>query len=258
MQNHYHLDLVSGGTHDSVLSQIPAGCRVLDVGCATGYLGSNLRQKGCEVSGIDINQSAIDEIPTAVYKHLICANLDDCDAAPFGAEFDVIVAADVLEHCLRPERVLALLLEMLRPKGRIIVSLPNVAHASVRLALLVGRFEYADIGILDRTHLHLYTRASARRLVEEAGLTITRELVGSRLFGSLLNSHPVALKLLAGFCATNVIFVAEIEEEGHSIEDKETIPAGSQISRTLRPWRASLRDVAGSRKPRQSQLMRIA
>lgn len=62
----------------------------------------------------------------------------------------------------------------LAPGGRLLVSLPNVANVTVRLALLAGRFRYAERGILDRTHLRFYTRKTGRRLLEQSGFRIDR------------------------------------------------------------------------------------
>ena len=88
--------------------------------------------------------------------------------------FDVVVCADVLEHLDDPAAVLARVRRWLSPRGVLFVSLPNVANVAIRLALLAGRFEYAEAGILDRTHLRFFTRRSARRLVENAGFRIRR------------------------------------------------------------------------------------
>jgi len=88
--------------------------------------------------------------------------------------FDVVVCADVLEHLENPAPVLARVRRWLSPVGVLFVSLPNVANVAVRLSLLAGRFEYADAGILDRTHLRFCALRSARRLVEDAGFRIRR------------------------------------------------------------------------------------
>src|SRR5439155_11424262 len=58
--------------------------------------------------------------------------------------------------------------------GQVMISMPNVAHLWMRLSLLAGRFEYAERGILDRTHLRFYTRRTLMALVTGAGLRIAR------------------------------------------------------------------------------------
>ncbi len=86
--------------------------------------------------------------------------------------FDAVVCADVLEHLARPEDLLARIHGWLRPGGTLFVSLPNVANVTVRAALLLGRFSYAERGILDRTHLRFYTRRSAEALLTGAGFRV--------------------------------------------------------------------------------------
>jgi SAM-dependent methyltransferase len=91
------------------------------------------------------------------------------------ASFDVVLCGDVLEHLRDPWDALAFLATLLRPGGTAVVSVPNVAHWTGRRALLRGRFPYAAHGLFDRTHLRFFTRASARELVEGAGLRVLRE-----------------------------------------------------------------------------------
>ncbi|HEY5611396.1 MAG TPA: hypothetical protein VIL97_09330, partial [Thermoanaerobaculia bacterium] len=62
--------------------------------------------------------------------------------------------------------------ESLAPDGLLYLSIPNVANVTVRLALLLGRFDYADRGILDRTHLRFYTFKTIREELESEGFEI--------------------------------------------------------------------------------------
>src|SRR5207247_220491 len=85
--------------------------------------------------------------------------------------FDVIVFADVLEHLRDPARVLRETLELLAPDtGFIVASIPNVAHVSVRLELLLGSFRRETLGILDATHLHFFTRDSLEEFLASCGI----------------------------------------------------------------------------------------
>jgi hypothetical protein len=91
----------------------------------------------------------------------------------FGEQrFDVILAGDFLEHLAHPLELLQKLKRYLSEGGYVVASVPNIAHGSVRLSLLQGKFEYKDIGILDRTHLRFFTLESILRLFCDAGFAI--------------------------------------------------------------------------------------
>jgi SAM-dependent methyltransferase len=96
----------------------------------------------------------------------------DLAAALDGARFDVVLLLDVLEHLHDPVATLKVVAALLKPGGRMILSVPNVTHAAVRLQLLSGRFQYTDTGLLDRTHLHFFDRQGLEQLLEEAGLAV--------------------------------------------------------------------------------------
>ena len=89
-----------------------------------------------------------------------------------GEAFDVVVAADVLEHLPDPGRALDLLRPLVKPGGLLLVSLPNVANVTVRLALLFGRFSYTPRGLLDASHLRFFTRRTGHALLVEHGFRV--------------------------------------------------------------------------------------
>ena len=93
--------------------------------------------------------------------------------------YDLCVAADILEHLVQPEIELSKLKIPLKKDGLLLVSLPNVANAYVRLNLLLGRFPYYRKGILDATHLHFYTLKSMRRMLERTGWVVKKRWVSS-------------------------------------------------------------------------------
>lgn len=173
---------------------------ILDVGCASGYLGAYLKKQDNTVYGIDGNASALEKAKK-IYREVACVDLNRIDFQKQvldGASFDVIVFADVLEHLLDPEGVLEYFRKFLKPNGKIVVSLPNVALWRVRFNLLFGKFEYTDYGVLDRTHLHLYTFRTAKDLVEKAGFkTISiRSAENLWIFGVLIEIMPWLRSLL--------------------------------------------------------------
>jgi len=198
-----------GGTTSAILGACPKGTDVLDVGCASGYLGEELHNFGCRVWGVDSDKLALGNIPRGAYEETLDLDLNlPTDSGPFYPRlFDVVIAADVLEHVLDPERVLRTLSKSLKLNGLIILSLPNVANVSIRIPLLFGRFDYTELGILDRTHLHLFTYKSAAQLVRDSGLEIELTLAGSDRFGRLLNKSPIVCKKLGPLFAFNIIYV---------------------------------------------------
>ncbi len=141
--------------------------KILDVGCSEGYLGAYLKNLGHAVLGVEMNpQSAhkASEVLDSVYNGSISEYFNHHS----DEKFDVILFGDVLEHIADPNEVLEVCHKHLNNNGFIIASLPNVAHAAIRAMLLEGRWEYADLGILDRTHLRFFTKDSAKALFEQA------------------------------------------------------------------------------------------
>lgn len=148
--------------------------RIVDVGCGVGATASWLRSlyPGCFTIGLEGNVACLSELQSHVDQPVI-VDLNG-DLPDLGSP-DLVLCLDVLEHLVNPQRVLDQLRSVMRPDGTLIVSLPNVAHLSVALPLLLaGKFEYTDAGILDRTHLHFFTRRSAMALVTDAGFQVER------------------------------------------------------------------------------------
>lgn len=161
-------------SHTQILELVGQNKRVLDVGCASGYLAEALNKNGCVVSGIEFDATEAEKARPFLDK-LVVADLNEVDLAEqFDADsYDVVVFGDVLEHLLHPDEVLSASLSLLRADGSVVISIPNVAHGSVRLALLQGRWNYTDTGLLDRTHIRFVTYESLLAMLERAGLVVT-------------------------------------------------------------------------------------
>jgi 2-polyprenyl-3-methyl-5-hydroxy-6-metoxy-1,4-benzoquinol methylase len=148
------------------------GRRLLDVGAADGLLSRHLTARGWKVTALEADPAA--GAAAALHcERVIVADLDVAVPA-LDPPFDAIVCGDVLEHLAHPAPALRALARALAPGGAVVVSVPNVAHLWMRLSLLAGRFDYAERGILDRTHLRFFTDRSLRALLAEAGLTVMR------------------------------------------------------------------------------------
>ena len=87
---------------------------------------------------------------------------------------DALVFGDVLEHLRDPWATLQSLSGLLRDGGALVACIPNISHWSIVAGLLAGRFDYAEEGLLDRTHLRFFTLRSILDLVRRAGLTPVR------------------------------------------------------------------------------------
>jgi len=158
-------------SHTLMVELIGGSKRVLDVGCATGYLARALRESDCTVWGVESDPAAAEDARPHL-EGLVVGDVEDTDLLlAFGEErFDVIVFGDVLEHLRDPLAVLRNARRLLAERGSVVASIPNIAHGSVRLALMAGRFDYQTLGLLDRTHLRFFTRGSIDALFREAGM----------------------------------------------------------------------------------------
>jgi 2-polyprenyl-3-methyl-5-hydroxy-6-metoxy-1,4-benzoquinol methylase len=141
---------------------------ILDVGMAGGYLGQMLAGSGLVLDGIEPNPDFV-AAARPWYRKIKCGRVEE---VTLEEDYGAIVFGDVLEHLADPVGVLVRLSRHLKPDGVLLISLPNIAHLSVRLLLLSGRFPRMDRGPLDRTHLHFYTRATAEKLIAEAGFRV--------------------------------------------------------------------------------------
>lgn len=147
---------------------------VLDFGCSTGYFGSLIKEaKSCKVYGVEI--SADKNVAKKVLDGVYSFDLDNnWPKKVFERKYDYLFFGDVLEHLKDPGMVLKRCHELLKPNGKIFVSVPNIAHISIRLELLMGSFEYEPMGILDNTHLKYFTKNSFSKLAVDNGYTIER------------------------------------------------------------------------------------
>ena len=161
----------TNNSHNLMLELIGGGKDVLDLGCATGYLAEALREQGCRVSGVEYDERAAEKARPFLDR-LVVGDLTDPATLEqlAGQTFDVLVFGDVLEHLADPEEVLGRSLALLAPGGSVVISIPHVGHGSLRLALLQGRWDYRDTGLLDRTHIRFFTRETLLAMLRRAGL----------------------------------------------------------------------------------------
>ena len=156
-----------------LIKPIKRPLKILDIGCAQGYIAKKLSHLGHEVTGIESDKQAAALAKEYCKKIHIC-NLDNKIPKLKKEYFDILIFGDIIEHLKAPEQVLHHLLKSLKPKGLVIISVPNIANIYIRLNLLLGRFNYTKKGILDRTHLHFYTLKTIKKFIRKLDLRIIK------------------------------------------------------------------------------------
>ncbi len=168
--DYFQIDLDNEqSTHTQLIRLAGENKRILDVGCAGGLLARVLKEKfNCEITGIELDHESGAKAAEHC-KRVIIADLDQVNLLEHFSpgEFDVALLADVLEHLKNPGRILSQLFELVGEY--VVISVPNVTHSAILYELLQGKFDYRELGLLDRTHLRFFTRDSILKLIEDAG-----------------------------------------------------------------------------------------
>jgi len=168
------------------LKKLPAQSRVLDIGTASGTLARMCQDHSLQLFGVEPNPDWA-RLASPLYEKIFVGFIQDAESE-FLTGYDVVVLGDVLEHLPMPEVILQTLVS-LQPSGSMfLISVPNIANIWVRLNLLLGNFNYADRGILDRTHLRFFTHNTLSAMLKNTGLEILS-----------INVTPIPLELVSGF-----------------------------------------------------------
>lgn len=172
-----------------LLKKLPAESKVLDVGTASGMLARMCQDQAFHFFGVELNPEWA-QLANPYYEKIWIGHIADIEAEALGG-YDAIVLGDVLEHLPAPEAVLRKLMTLQSSGSTFLISVPNVANLWVRLNLLLGRFDYTDRGILDRTHLRFFTRKTLMEMLNQSGLKI-----------SSIQVTPIPLELVSRFFVT--------------------------------------------------------
>jgi 2-polyprenyl-3-methyl-5-hydroxy-6-metoxy-1,4-benzoquinol methylase len=165
-------DYFHGERHE-MLSLVPLhSSTILEVGCGSGNFGKLLKERSSvQVWGIEMEEQAA-AIANQKLDKVICEGFSRKLNLP-AKSFDCIVFNDVLEHLIDPFDALLYCKELLRPNGAVVASIPNVRYFHNIISLvLYGNWEYADEGILDRTHLRFFTYHSILNMFERLGYSV--------------------------------------------------------------------------------------
>jgi O-antigen biosynthesis protein len=186
----------------------PSARFVVDVGCGAGTLGAAIKREhpGTQVRGIEIVPEAAARA-AQVLDDVVVGSGDGAMPESWPPP-DCVILADVLEHMADPWAALRRWRARIRDGGYLLVSLPNAAHSSVIAGLWRGRWDYVDEGVLDRTHLRFFTRATALELVTGLGFEVEVVRRAIKLPGENLPWKVVASSLAV---------VCEREERGRRV-----------------------------------------
>ena len=216
--------------NEAVLRNMPNSAVVLDAGCGSGIIGKYMKPKNNIICGLDYDRDAV----KAAGKYLDKAaffDLENGKKIPFSRKFDVILFNGVLEHLKDPVSVVKRFRKYLAPSGIFIISLPNVACWTVRFRLLFGDFTYTETGILDKTHLHLYTLKTAREFIEkECGLEIIKTDITPSLVRGI---YPLLIMpfFRKGKANSHDVHAAVLESRPYSAYRKFLLPLETAVAK---------------------------
>lgn len=165
--DNYSVDLASeNDSHAIIAKQALDSKQILDVGCGVGYIGQAIKKHHeCIVDGIDIDKTAL-KIAEKYYDQVYLMRIGDKNDKTFLSflkskkTYDCIICGDIIEHLADPGYIISILAKKLAPNGKILISIPNIAHIDVIANLIDGKFNYGETGILDNTHLRFWTESS--------------------------------------------------------------------------------------------------
>jgi 2-polyprenyl-3-methyl-5-hydroxy-6-metoxy-1,4-benzoquinol methylase len=165
------------------MAMIPPKSRVLEVGCATGFMSAYMRKSlECTVVGVEYDPEQA-ELARPQCDMIFSGGIDgpelqerlDAVVAEQG-RFGAVFMSQVIEHVAYYAPVLEKIRkDWLAPDGVLIVSTVNVAHWSSRLRLLSGKWEYEEYGLFDRGHLRFFTPSSLEKDLRAAGFQVLEE-----------------------------------------------------------------------------------
>ena len=171
----YNIDINGPTAAAAVVRMVGKDKRVLEIGAGPGSITRFLHgHGGCCVTAIEIDEDAIERLSS------FCERVYRCDlneqtwnaVLSQDAKFEVVVAADVLEHLYDPWAALRAVRGLVDKDGYVVVSLPHIGHNAVIACILQENFEYHDWGLLDKTHIRFFGIENMQQLFNEAGFKI--------------------------------------------------------------------------------------
>ena len=188
---------ISDGRLNAIKKLIPRRrpLTILDIGCGSGTLG-NLLKSDTEISvfGVDISSRAVEAAQSVLDGAWV---VDIESPGPWPREmgdqrYDLVLISEVLEHLFSPEHLLRTVRGFLKDEGTIIITVPNILFWRNRLRILFGHFEYEEVGLMDRGHIHFFSWHSFNELFRQESFFIEAEahVVPTRILRPLARLLP--------------------------------------------------------------------
>ena len=193
---HYELKVGYDSPHAAALELVAPGSRVLDLGCAGGYMSAMLeRERGCSATAVDKFPLGDNVKLSRFIEHDLNHGIPDVNVA----DYDYVLLLDVIEHLTTPEDFFDRLRDAMRycTRTTLLISTPNIGFLILRLMLLLGQFNYGKRGILDMTHTRLFTFSSVRRLLEQRGFKVIRTRGIPAPFPLAVGDNPLGRSMVA-------------------------------------------------------------
>lgn len=147
---------------------------VLDIGCGNGAITGRLAQVGYETTGIDFTPSGIDRArashPQANYR---VHNIDEPLPDDLRGRFDVVVAAEVVEHLFLPRELLARAREAVGETGHVVITTPYHGYWKNLALAALGRFDDHWQPLSDYGHIKYFSQSTLSAILRECGFTPT-------------------------------------------------------------------------------------
>jgi 2-polyprenyl-3-methyl-5-hydroxy-6-metoxy-1,4-benzoquinol methylase len=185
---------------------------ILECGCSSGFISTLISgDGGPQVVVLEIDEEDAEQA-RAVCAEVLTYVLNEAGwTTQVKRSFDLITFGDVLEHLVDPVATLREVKRLLNPGGRILVSLPNVAHWSIRVKLLFGKFEYKTTGLMDYTHLRFFSAVTGRQMIENSGYRIIffHPVIGGRFTSRFRSAWQALTNLFPNLFAFQILLLAE-------------------------------------------------
>lgn len=158
-----------------IASYVGSGKRVLDIGCYDGSIAKFIKKNGNTVIGVDIAQTAVKMAKKNGIEAYVC-DVEENNFPKQIGDFDVVVAAEIIEHIFDPDAFLEKVKKILKRKGSLILTTPNLAGIGSRISLMLGRLPWMienDLLPGKSGHIRYFTLAELEKLLNRRGFSVS-------------------------------------------------------------------------------------